>query len=186
VILVVSEGAVTEPEYIEGFADACHNSRVRVKTEEGVGVPRSVVEVAKKMKKEADRRAVAEEDDNLRFDEVWCVFDVDDHPDVANSKQMAIDNGIDLAISNPCVELWLWLHFADQPGMQHRHAMQHKLKEHVPGFDKHVKYADYAAGYEAAWKRAKQLETAAKAAGEADRNPSTGVWRLTESIRKGS
>ena len=186
VILVVSEGEVTEPEYIHGFAAACHNPRVRVETEEGAGVPRSVVETAKKMKSEADGRAAAEKDDNLRYDEVWCVFDFDEHPNVGNTKQMAKDNGIKLAISNPCIELWLWLHFADQPGMQHRHDMQRRLKEHVPGFDKHVAFAAYAAGYDAARKRAEQLETAAEAAGEADRNPSTGFWRLTESIRKGS
>ncbi len=183
VILVVTEGKVTEPEYLKGFAKATRNSRVRIEIVDGAGVPRTIVEAAKERKREAERRALRERDDNLSYDKVWCVFDKDDHPHFENAKQMARDNDIELAISNPCIELWLWLHFAEQPGMQHRHDLRGMMKQHIPSYDKHVDYSDYAAGYEAAVRRASRLDDAAQAANEDGRNPTTGVWRLTESIR---
>ncbi len=96
---------------------------------------------------------------------------------------MAEDNDIQLAISNPCFELWLYLHFAEQPGLRHRHDLQRMLKKHLPTYDKHVVYSDYAAGYGEAVKRATRLEENAKANNDEGKNPTTGVWRLTESIR---
>ena len=183
VILIVTEGEATEPEYLDGFARATKNSRVRIKVVGGVGVPKTIVESAKELRIEAEEEARGAKDDNLCYDEVWCVFDFDDHPNILDAKQMARDNGIELAMSNPCFELWLWLHFADQPGMQHRHHLQRMMKQHIPEYDGRVDYSDYAAGYEAAYGRASRLDKDAKAANEEGRNPTTGVWRLTESIR---
>ena len=186
VILVVTEGTVTEPEYLRQFARASKNSRVRLEIVRGAGVPKSIVESAKRLKTDAAKRARQENDDNLKFDEVWCVFDVDQHPNMPEAKQMARDKKLELAISNPCIELWLWLHFADQPGMQHRHDLRRMLKQHIPDYNKHVDYSHYSAGYDAAVRRATQLDNEATADGEEGRNPTTGVWRLTESIRKHS
>ena len=105
VILVVTEGAVTEPEYLRGLARASRNPRVRIVVIEGAGVPRTIVETAVERKDAAEIRAKREGDQNLIYDEVWCVFDVDQHPRIPEAMQMARDNGIELAISNPCIEL---------------------------------------------------------------------------------
>ena len=183
VILIVTEGKVTEPRYLNGFARAAKNPRVRVEVVGGVGVPKTIVEFAKHRRIEAEEEARGAKDDNIRYDEVWCVFDFDEHPNVPDAKQMARDNGIELAMSNPCFELWLWLHFADQPGMQHRHHLQRMMKQHIPEYDGHVDYSDYATGYDAAYRRASRLDENAKADNDEGRNPTTGVWRLTESIR---
>lgn len=54
----------------------------------------------------------AEEEGEI--DEFWCVFDVEwprNHPRLREAVQQARGNGINLAISNPCFELWLILHF---------------------------------------------------------------------------
>lgn len=182
VILVVTEGEVTEPEYLREFARAAKNSRVRVEVVGGVGVPKTIVESAKEYKQAAEKRARREHDENLRYDKIWCVFDVDQHPNIPDAKQMARDNGMELAISNPCIELWLWLHFADQPGMKHRHTLQTMMKQHVPTYDKHIDYSLYSEGYKKAVQRAARLDTEAEANDEEGRNPTTGVWRLTESI----
>ena len=96
---------------------------------------------------------------------------------------MARDNGIHLAISNPCFELWLLLHFSDNPGMQDRATMKKKLQKHVPEYDKHVDYAIYAAGYSQAVARASKMDKDAEEAREPHRNPTTGVYELTELIR---
>ena len=114
---------------------------------------------------------------------MWCVFDVDDHPRVADARQMAADNGIELAISNPCFELWLLLHFRDGPGMQHRDKIKELLVHYVQGYDKNVKFSEFSAGYQQAVTRAKRLDNSAESDGNAGRNPTTGVYRLTEIIR---
>jgi hypothetical protein len=182
-ILIVSEGEITEPEYFRAFAKACRNPRVDVEIATEHGVPRTVVEVARDRKKEGAQEAAREKDDNLAYDSVWCVFDIDEHPRVGEAKEMARDNGIDLAISNPCFELWLFLHFAENPGMQDRAAIKQKLKRHVLKYDKHIDYATYSAGYEQAVTRASKMDQAAEEAHEPHRNPTTGVYNLTELIR---
>src|SRR5690606_41139889 len=101
--------------------------------------------------KDARNAAVADakrhDDDNLSFDEVWCVFDVDEHPRVNDACQMARDNNIQVAVSNPCFELWLLFHFRDSPGAQSRHDVQKMLKKYLPKFDKHVVFDTLAPNY---------------------------------------
>ena len=147
------------------------------------GVPKTVVEIAKKRMKEADEAAKREGDDNLRFEAVWAVFDVDDHPHVPDAIQMARDNSIHLAISNPSFELWLLLHFVDSPGMKDRKVVRALLKEHIDDYDKHVNYDDYRNGYQEAARRASKLTDVNLKACTPGNNPSTGVHYLTESIR---
>ena len=77
-------------------------------------MPKTLVERAVAMKREAALEAKRKKDENLKYDQVWCVFDIDEHPFVPEAKQQARDNGIEVAISNPCFELWALLHFRDQ------------------------------------------------------------------------
>ena len=181
--LVVTEGEVTEKEYIEKFAAACRNLRVKVEVASEHGVPKTLVEIAKEKKRAAGEVASRERDDNLAYEEVWCVFDIDAHPNVGEAQEMARDNGIRLAISHPCFELWLLLHFRDNPGAKDRDKTKTMLEKYVPGYDKHVAYAVYSAGYQQAVIRATRIDEAADEAGESGRNPTTGVYKLTELIR---
>jgi hypothetical protein len=181
-ILVVCEGQNTEPGYIEGFRQWRRNPLVIVEVSKEHGVPRTLVELAKTLKREAANAARRERDENLSYDEVSCVFDVDDHPKLDEARQMAIDNEIELAVSNPCFELWLLLHFRESPGMQHRHDLQKMMKPHVPRYDKSVDFERFSPNYESARLRATRLQRVADEDGDPHRNPTTGVYRLTESI----
>ncbi|GAB4136801.1 MAG: RloB family protein [Planctomycetaceae bacterium] len=172
----MTEGEVTEPEYLDGLKSEVKNPLVDIEVHGGIGVPRTIVEYARDRMKDAKKQAKRENDDNLKYEEVWCVFDVDDHPNLADAKEMARDNGLKLAVSNPCIEVWLWLHFAESPGMQDRNKLQKMMRKHIANYNKHVNYADYKNGYDDAVTRAKRLTEGV--------NPSTTVWRLTESIRK--
>jgi hypothetical protein len=185
-ILIVCEGKNTEPQYLDGFRKACHNPRVKIQVAKEHGDPKYLVETAKDYMKAASVRAVREKDDNLAYDSVWCVFDIDDHERVGEAKEMARDNGIDLAISNPCVELWLILHFRDNPGMQDRAKLKTMLTTYVPNYDKHVEFAKYAEGYPQAVIRAKRMDQSAEEVRDSGRNPTTGVYKLTELIRDDS
>ena len=182
-ILIVCEGSITEPEYFDGFWRSCHNPRVRVHVPKDHGVPKTLVGIAKDLKNDALKQAKEQGDDNLAFDAVWCVHDVDDHPHLHEAREMADANGVELAISNPSFELWLLLHFRDSPGMQHRDTLGPMIKQFDPDYDKHVIYAKYSAGYEDAVKRATRLDQAAEERNEAGCNPTTGVYKLTSLIR---
>lgn len=182
-ILVVCEGEVTEREYFEGFRRWCKNPRVEVHVEGPGGVPFSLVAKARALRERAEREATSERDENLRYEEVWCVFDVDEHPRVADARQMAKDNGLRLAMSNACFELWLVLHLRENPGPQHRHKLQETLAELMPGVrDKHLDFDLLIAGYDEAFRRAERLERDALDAGEEGRDPTTEVFHLTDSI----
>jgi hypothetical protein len=162
---------------------ACRNPRVRIYIPPEHGVPKRLVEIAKDHKKTAETNARRERDVNLVYNSVWCVFDVDDHPHISDARQMAADNGIELAISNPCFELWLLLHFRDGPGMQHRDKIKELLVHFVPGYDKNVKFSAFSDGYQQAVTRAKRLDNSAESDDDVGRNPTTGVYLLTEIIR---
>ncbi|MET9529817.1 RloB family protein [Streptomyces sp. NPDC006649] len=117
------------------------------------------------------------------YDEVWCVFDVDAFPDVSEAAALGRRHGIRVAVSNPCFELWLLLHFADH----HAYADTYKrllplLQKHVPGYDKtRVEFATYRDGLAKAGERARALDPTGD---EHTRNPSTGVWRLTDRMAR--
>lgn len=182
-ILIVCEGDITEPEYFQGLRRAFRNQLVEIRIAAEHGVPKTLVNVARDYKRGAEKQARRARDENIAFDSVWCVFDVDDHPNIGDAREMARDNGIQLAISNPCFELWLLLHFRDNPGMQDRGTITKMLCKFVPGYDKHVDFETYSTGYLNATTRAAQMDRSAELDDDAGRNPTTNVYCLTEIIR---
>lgn len=182
-ILVLCEGHHTEPQYLRGLRDWCRNPLVEVIVDDEHGVPLTLVQRAKAAKLDAARRAARERDDNASYDAVWCVFDTDEHPNLEQARAMAREGGIEVALSNPCFELWLLLHFRESPGMRGRKEVARMLRKHVASYDKRVEFAVYRQGYAAAVTRAQRLERDAAADGEDGRNPSTGVHRLAEAVR---
>ena len=187
-MLVVCEGEETERQYLEKFARHHKNARIKVEVAEDTGVPFSLVEFAKKYKREIEKKAKRQMDQNIAYDSVWCVFDVDEHPRIPDAKVMAAAHDISMAISNPCFELWLILHLRESPGMQHRHAMQNLLETLDPNYDKDVKHVDfprYVPGYEQAVKRTRRLDALAHGVGTPGHNPTSNVYELTELILRG-
>ena len=183
-LLVVCEGERTEPEYIRGFQRLVRNATVEIEIPDERGDPKKLVEIAKERREQARRDAARQGDDFLAFDEVWCVFDRDEHTRFDAAMAMARGNGIALAVSNPCVELWLLLHFRESPGARHRHDVQRLLRAHLPGYEKSIDFDAVAPGVLEASARAHRLDEDAQSMGEADRNPTTGFYKLTDSIAR--
>jgi hypothetical protein len=182
-ILILCEGIVTEPEYFDDFRREERNALVDVIIDDEGGSPKTLVERAAARKKEAEKKAKRFADDNLRYDEVWCVYDVDQHPKLSDANQQARDNGIELAVSNPCFELWLLLHFSDQNAHIERNKLVPFLRRQIPGYQKRAPFDLLRKGYEGAVQRAKGLKKQCIANGTEGSNPSTEVYRLTERIR---
>jgi hypothetical protein len=181
----VCEGAVTEREYFRSFQHAVRNPRVHVEVAREHGVPLTLVEIAVRLRDEAREAARGHHDENLLWDEVWGVFDVDEHPNIEQARRLADRNGIVLAISNPCFELWALLHFQEQRGHIERRRVRAALQRFIPGYDKLLDFDRMHGGYEVAKQRAADLDREAERHEEPTRNPTTGVPRLTESIRRG-
>lgn len=64
----------------------------------------------------------------------------------------------------------------------HRRKALTMLKSHVAGYDKHVDLDDYKDGYQNAVQRARSLDQLAEKMRDPGRNPTTGVYLLTEMI----
>jgi len=89
-------------------------------------------------------RAALQERERRAFDvgdEAWVVCDGDEHrlADPAAWKlahELAAREGVRLAISNPCFELWYLLHFQDQHAELDAKDALAKLKKHLPAYTK--------------------------------------------------
>ena len=166
--------ARTEEVYLRGLRDAAANRAVDVtvvnRPKDPLKVVRSAVELAERGRRD--------------FDQVWCVFDVDDF-DIASAVRAAKQQGVELAVSNPCFELWLLLHHEACNGhCRGCGAVMPKLKKHVKGYDKsRPRFADFSAGVVDACDRARALDPTGNAFGA---NPSSSVWRLVETIVEAS
>lgn len=179
--LIVCEGTQTEPEY---FREMRHLERSLIDlTISPGGVPKTLFERAVEMKKTASADARRQEDENRKYDHVWCVFDVDEHPLVPETQQQARDNGIEVALSNPSFELWALLHFRDQRAHIERGPLHHECKHYMPGYEKRLPTARLYPLIDDALRRASDLDHWQTSRDCDGANPSTGVYRLTEQIR---
>ncbi len=118
-------------------------------------------------------------------DEYWCVFDIDQHPKVGPAIEKARTNGIGVAVSNPCIELWFILHFQDQTAHIERHDAQAISKELLK-CDKildHAALSELMERFPEAKMRALALDDKHLGDGRAaGSNPSSGMWRLIDRI----
>ncbi|OON73024.1 RloB family protein [Streptomyces tsukubensis] len=172
-LLVVCGAETTESDYLNGFKAALKRRTLSVRVTERPGSPSQVVQYAAKRWGGSGGE----------FDQVWCVVDVDAFEDLDRAQALARREAIELAVSNPCFELWLLLHHADHrgwvAGYQALKPLLEKYAEVRP--DKSVDFVrDYGGGrWEQAAKRAREL---APEHSEHENNPSTRVWRLVHTI----
>jgi hypothetical protein len=181
-MLICCEGQVTECSYLNGLKAELRIRLVHIEVVPGPSNPKTLVDFAIEKKQRAERDADRQGDDNVKYDEVWCVFDIDAHEYVQEAKQTAAANNIELAISNPCFELWLLLHFQEQRAHIERHHVQSACRGHMPEYVKEVPFELVFHHHQEAVGRAVALDKWQNSQGRPGGNPSTGVHRLTERI----
>lgn len=170
-LLVVCGAQVTEREYLRGLVAHVANPAVTVRITTKSCSPSQLVTYAEVQRKLSP----------TDFDDVWCVFDVDEFQDVASAITQARESGIEVAVSNPCFELWLILHHGAHTSYAgtYRKLLPH-LTKHLPHYDKaRLDFRDFAEGWSEAVARARKLAPSGK---EHEVNPATGVWTLVERI----
>jgi RloB-like protein len=180
--LIYCEGEKTEPSYFDGLARFLRSPLIHIEIGEQQADPKGLVELAIAHREQAKKAARKQADDNLLFNEVWCVFDVDQHARLPDAIQKAAASSIDLAVSNPCFELWLLIHFREQWAYITGSAAQSAVRRFIRGYGKIVDYSLLVGKGDVAISRAQKLALRAEEADDKIGNPSTGVWRLVSEL----
>jgi hypothetical protein len=130
--------------------------------------------------------------DHEEYDELWMLLDTDHYTEGAHLKSFtdvitkAKQQGINLALSKPCFELWLLLHHEDESNVGTlsnaaavEEALRRKLKEYNK---KNLKQEHYPLkSVSEAFTRAERLDTNV-VGGEIPRNNTTRVYLLWKAI----
>ena len=177
-ICILCEGKVTEVQYFES-----------IKRELGL----SSVTIHYVPLQEMKRRIQAMIREDPDMDKIWCVVDDDERPSVATftgwlsgqSKRASNGAQIASAVSVPCFEYWLLLHFkntnksyrAVAAGSSACKQVIQELQKHLPNYDK---------AKPSTWRICHELRADAcwnaKRATAASGTSSTDVWQLVERL----
>ena len=183
-LLVFVEGLRTEETYLVDWHRR-HRDRVQVTIDPFRGGPLQLVEHAV-----VTRRAELSEARRQRgrpHDQIWCVFDRDEHPNVVQALNLASSNGIGVAVSNPCLELWFLLHFQDQTAFIGRDEAQRQAEAilHCAKVLTPAAVETLAERYSQAKERAVKLDEKHQGDGSPPgSNPSSSLWTLVDEIRE--
>lgn len=172
-IWVACEGKVTEPSYLTRVQRHARDD-VHIEIGELGKDPAALTRAAKKA------RVLLRAGD---IDEIWCVFDKDDHPAYAQARSDARDVGIGVAFSNPCFELWLLWHDRDHTAHIERDDVQDLCEQAGLIVDKHL--ADdlrLDQWQEAAARAERQRVRHVDGGSPPDENPSSTVDALVRTV----
>ncbi len=176
--MVFCEGEASEPDYLNALKrlpGVRSNTSISIEIDPGQGVPLTLV-------KRATERSSDDE-----VDECWCVFDVEwpqNHPNLDLAIRLATDRGIHLAISNPCFELWLILHFEYQTAFVNSSDAERKSRRLDGRAGKRIDGSQYMKRRHVAAERAASL-TKRHAQNQStfpDDNPSSTMYQLLAAI----
>ena len=180
VIRILTEGLVTEREYLRRWARG--NRGVRVDFADAGMAPDALVRRAREHVRQNSRSRRADPD----FDEIWCVFDTDEHKHLSQAVAEARQSAIPVVVSNPCVELWLVLHVREQTAHIHRHDVQRLSIDLGLSDGKRIAenaWTTLVGSFQAAKQRARALDERHAGNGSPPHaNPSTGMWRLVDRL----
>ena len=183
-VIIFAEGSKTEPTYFTHWY-RLHRDRVIVKVAPHEHTaPLELVRMAVLQKERDTREAKRGRGD--AFDQYWCVFDVDEHPKINEALALAEAHGINVALSNPCIEFWFLIHFENHAAYLERSTAQQKSRGHLK-CDKALTSSALdllVEHYDTAKERAQKLDTKHRDDGTAyPGNPSSNVWSVVDFIR---
>lgn len=179
------EGKNTEPGYFDAIDRLWASALVNVQSVPGVGVPSTIANKATEHARSLRRRR---KDSFEEGDEVWAVFDRDEHHRFEEAVRTCEHQGVKVARSDPCFELWLVLHERDYDAPCTRHHIQHELGLLRSDYDKDgakdLDFDEIVARVHEAEERARTQLIRRRDEGTPYKNPSTTVGDLTVAIRQ--
>lgn len=185
--LVVSEGRNAEPLYLRALARA---SNTMIEIFPGAGTPEIIANTA--IEEAKQRGVIGRRRKGLawyeRTDEVWAVFDRDEHQHYDEALKLCETNGIKVGRSNPCFEVWLILHYEDFHRPDERsEVLSHLCKlcpEYREGKGREADFDKMMGCLEQAEQRAEAQLISREKEGRQYGPPSTTLFKLTRSIWK--
>lgn len=168
-MLIVTEGTVTEIQYIEELAQHLRSTGVLVRGTKTKGMGKDPLKVV--------NEAIDQRDN---FDEAWAIVDVDAHAKLPAAIIAAKRNSLPMVISNPCFEMWLVWHYSECAAYQSKEDLDRKLAKHghtekqIPGAFPYAQVTD-------AERRAAATHPGQHAMGE---NPSSSMGDLIAAMRR--
>ncbi|WP_119342637.1 RloB family protein [Facilibium subflavum] len=178
-VLIICEGEKTEPGYFQELCEHYRLSTANIKVMPSDGSdPMSVVKNAKKSQKQEEKRGE-------KYDRIYCVFDRDEHTNFNDALNNIKQKELNSAISYPCFEYWVLLHFiycrSPFERTQNKTAAQQcesVLRKELPDYQKGMKglFKNLYYRVEVAKKNAEKSLRDAEKTG--DKNPSTEVHKL--------
>lgn len=196
VVLIVTEGSQTEPKYFDSFRSRQTNIDIQV-VSGGAGSGTDYASLVRKAVAYMEKNGLSPQNG----DRLWIVADADVNYNVPDpvavksrqletAKKNAAKHGIQIALSNPCFEIWFLLHFKYTSGhLQDYSAVLAQLRSYLPDYEKTVDVAAILAEHtEQAMHNAEKLAAYHTKNGHTDLrsievNPYTGVHELVDSIR---
>ena len=188
-LLIVCEGKATEYGYFEAARISLRFSRELVQVVHPDATdPKSLVLTARALMSGQDWKA---------GDQAWAVCDGDEHRhdeasranwndamQLAAGSAAATSKRVNLAVSNPCFELWYLLHFQEQNAHLDRIAVKVALQRHLPDYEKpNILWEQLAPRRPTAYERAERRQQRILADdAEFCENPSTGVHALVQTL----
>jgi hypothetical protein len=175
-IIIATEGEKTEEQYFSIFNDTRVQVRV-LPSKNGKSSPKHVMENALEFKEDFDLDG---------DDELWIAIDVDNWPAKALSKiaRLAITKKIGLAISNPCFETWLALHFdVDLPDPCTPATLEAHLRQCLGSYNKsNLQLDHFRSRVKVALAKAKALDVRTNE--RWPKQPGSRIYRLVASITR--
>jgi len=109
-VLIVCEGSKTEPHYLLSFIrdKRISSARMHIIGSDRIGgsAPISLVDYAIKLNNE---KKVGQK--GSEYDHIWIVLDCDKHTTLNKAIDKAYKYKFQIALSNPCFEIWIFLHY---------------------------------------------------------------------------
>lgn len=185
--LLLCEGEVTERGYFEYLRRELRGSLVSIEISKERGDPLRLMREAARLRDDASRSSTRNSDVNLRYDSVWCVCDVDEHARLDEAVRLAARSGINMAVSNPCFELWPALHFDNCRKHATATTLRSILRGKMKGYEKSLDCGKLDGLRATALRNAAALDDWHERNGSAPgSNPSTGVRELVEQLERGA
>lgn len=130
--LLSVEGAVTEQQYFDMFNSEDSTIQIECINKKNRSSPIEVLKAIKKSLSKIDLK---------KDDEAWLIIDKDQWPDDHIQQLCEWSKGKDnyyFALSNPCFEYWLLLHFEKPRSNINKKTCSARLRRYLPDYDKHV------------------------------------------------
>ena len=187
IFYIFCEGKKTEPNYFRALKQSLSpESNINVKFPSPGAVAHKIANKAVEFKNRHSqlKRAASSLNQN---DQVWAVFDRDNHPNFDEAVRLCLENDIPIGLSNPCFEVWLILHLEDYGAIENsKKVKKHycELIQNKTKWEKKNHYHKLVECVETAESRAMKLLKLRHQEGKVFGKPSTTVGKLTAAIRE--